>query len=785
MRAGVAVCLLAVVSADLPNHCLWNQVQGDWTFHMSKGDQSKGLKCSDEPQDFGSSRANFGLGEPNYTPSTKLKMKLSKPNKVSMLDSNGLEVHGTWTMIYDEGFEVRVAGQKFFAFSYYEKSGYGVKNVCHKTFPGWFHKAGSPDSKSWGCYHGTKDTPHERDVTTSDLRQMSTNLLDRTYTPEHKLVEHINQRPNGSWKAKVYPQFEGQTLRQLHKKGGMRLAKPPMSNQDADSLIELQAGSTETETDISNLPEHFDWRNKDGKNYVNPVENQGPCGSCYVHASMDALISRVRIQTKNKVQPRLSVENMLACNQYAQGCEGGYGYLVGKYIQDFGAHKVTNPIGSSGGAFWTAGDTDQKVKMKQCATSAADVRAEDYYYVGGYYGASNWKNMMKEIHERGPVVVGFNTNGWLYHYESGVLLDETMNSDSQEFEMFNPWQATTHAVVIVGWGEHKNHGKYWTVKNSWGQNWGEQGYFRIARGSNANVIESKPVGIMPTVGSTAHVTDLYYQFTMESTSELKSLGEEEQVEPQEQLEADTAEMVQTAEDVETDDTESDGQRACRDKCETAGWSHQAQPRLHQQCLEKCLDRFNQDPRKAAVSTSKSLALAAKRKRAAEAQAWKAKRDIKQAGAAAAHASKARKASLAKAINAQAQLHAAQVTQSISQKMSDWAADAPKSNVVAKNYHDASKAATQQLENSHDAVKKTHIALVKASKKVEVADASQHDANHLKSEAKKAWLAADSALLRASSDSSVVVKNLRGSDRSSNSETVKNLDAKAAKAGHKE
>ena len=262
-------------------------------------------------------------------------MKLSKPNKVTMLDSNGLEVHGTWTMIYDEGFEVRVAGQKFFAFSYYEKSGYGVKNVCHKTFPGWFHKAGSPDSKSWGCYHGTKDTPQEHDVTTSDLRQMSTNLLDRTYTPEHKLVEHINQRPNGSWKAKVptpthldctgcafnqllcqvYPQFEGRTLRQLHKKGGMRLAKPPMSNQDADSLIELQAG-TETEADISNLPEHFDWRNKDGKNYVNPVwpsdlcggeqlygqvENQGPCGSCYVHASMDALVSRVRIQTKNKV----------------------------------------------------------------------------------------------------------------------------------------------------------------------------------------------------------------------------------------------------------------------------------------------------------------------------------------------------------------------------------------------------------------------------------------------------------------------------------------------------
>lgn len=295
---------------------------------------------------------------------------------------------------------------------------------------------------------------------------------------------------------------------------------------------------------------------------------------------------------------------------------------------------------------------------------------------------------------------------------------------------------------------------------------------------------------MPTVGSTAHVTDLYYEFTMESTSELKSLGEEEQVEPQELLEADSAEMVETSEDVETDHAESmaesEGQRACRDKCEKAGWSHEAQPRLHQQCLEKCLDRFNQDPRKAAVSTSQSLALAAKRKRAAEAQAWKAKRDIKQAGAAAAQAVEARKASMAKAADADAELRAAQVSQSVSQKMSDWAANAPKSNVAAKKYHDASKAATQQLEKSHAKVKKTHNALVKASKMAQVADASQHDANHLKSEAKKAWLAADSALLRASSDSSVVVKNLRGgSDRSSNSETVKNLDAKAAKADHEE
>ena len=48
---------------------------------------------------------------------------------------------------------------------------------------------------------------------------------------------------------------------------------------------------------------------------------------------------------------------------------------------------------------------------------------------------------------------------------------------------------------------------------------------------------------------------------MESTSELKSLGEEEQVEPQEQLEADSAEMVETSEDVEADHAESMAERS--------------------------------------------------------------------------------------------------------------------------------------------------------------------------------------------------------------------------------
>jgi len=427
------------------------------------------------------------------------------------------------------------------------------------------------------------------------------------------------------------------------------------------------------------------------------------------------------------VQPKLSIQNVLECNEYSQGCEGGYGYLVGKYVQDFGAHKVTNPIGfteSPTKPFWGKADTDSRQGAK-CAASTPDVRAEDYYYIGGYYGASNWKNMMTEIHERGPVVVGFNTNGWLYHYESGVLLDETTNSENTEFEMFNPWQPTTHAVVIVGWGEHRDHGKYWIVKNSWGEGWGEDGYFRIERGSNTNVIESKPVGIMPTVGSTAHVTDLYYEFTMESSSELKSLEKEEEQglqldrkKQQDVAEDRTAAMLQTEESSLTDQAarEDSTHSACRASCEKAGWSHASSPPLHQQCLERCLSRFSKNPRKAAITTSQKLAAAAKRKRAAEAEAYKAKQDILKAGAAATVAAKLRKASLASAADAAAELHAAQVSQSISQKMTDWASTESKTDGTAREYHDASNDADLQLQKSHRRVEKTKDALKKSFQK---------------------------------------------------------------------
>ena len=75
------------------------------------------------------------------------------------------------------------------------------------------------------------------------------------------------------------------------------------------------------------LPEEFDWRNVDGKNYVSPIRNQGSCGSCYAFGTMAMFEARVRIMSNGSVTPVFSTQDIVSCSEYSQGCEGGR-YLI-------------------------------------------------------------------------------------------------------------------------------------------------------------------------------------------------------------------------------------------------------------------------------------------------------------------------------------------------------------------------------------------------------------------------------------------------------------------------
>jgi len=87
--------------------------------------------------------------------------------------------------------------------------------------------------------------------------------------------------------------------------------------------------------------------------------------------------------------------------------------------------------------------------------------------------------MMQEIFQRGPISAGIADPALLktYKAEDGVYCDETDD------------HTVTHVVSIVGYGVLDGT-NYWLVRNSWGHEYGDQGFFKVCRGVNNIDIES-------------------------------------------------------------------------------------------------------------------------------------------------------------------------------------------------------------------------------------------------------------------------------------------------------
>lgn len=227
------------------------------------------------------------------------------------------------------------------------------------------------------------------------------------------------------------------------------------------------------------MPESFDWRDVNGENYVSPVRNQGSCGSCYAFATLSMLESRLRIATNNTEKKVLSPQQIIDCSKYSQGCEGGFAFLVSKYGQDFGIVEENC--------------YSYMATTRECHEKCKDrTYTYQFQYVGGYYGGSNAENMQLELVKNGPISVGFQVFSDFFSYSHGVYSHES-SSDAHP----DPFYSVNHAVLIVGYGVDKEtNKKYWMVKNSWGKNWGLDGYFMIERGTNNCGIES--IGLVAT-----------------------------------------------------------------------------------------------------------------------------------------------------------------------------------------------------------------------------------------------------------------------------------------------
>ena len=199
--------------------------------------------------------------------------------------------------------------------------------------------------------------------------------------------------------------------------------------------------------------ETFDWRTY---NVVNPVRNQGQCGSCWAFATTANAESVWAIHTGDLYD--LSEQYLVDCatgiGYFNMGCKGGNMDSAFKYM-------INNKQCNESAYPYTSGLTETKSRCHSCD--------EFTTFTSCYDVVTNNQAALKAAVLKNPVVIGIEADTYYFQsYSSGILTSSLCGT------------TIDHAVEIVGFGIDNNT-KYWTVRNSWGADWGEEGYFRILR----------------------------------------------------------------------------------------------------------------------------------------------------------------------------------------------------------------------------------------------------------------------------------------------------------------
>jgi len=211
-------------------------------------------------------------------------------------------------------------------------------------------------------------------------------------------------------------------------------------------------------------PASLDWRNHKGSNFISSVRDQGSCGSCWAFAVVANIESIYNVERSLTALARglpgfnyeldLSEQFLVSCSGAGDCAEGGWSDLAAEYVK-----------------------TDGIAREEYFSYLQADVPCgPQNTWVDEIVGIDDWGWVTLDVADReaiyaalqnGPINAYLTIYSDFYYYVSGI------------YEYTSGGVEGGHQVLIVGYSKA---GGYWICKNSWGVNWGENGYFRIKMG---------------------------------------------------------------------------------------------------------------------------------------------------------------------------------------------------------------------------------------------------------------------------------------------------------------
>lgn len=352
---------------------------------------------------------------------------------------------------------------------------------CCPDFWSHCHGIEEPPLPIITCYHegkgymlkGQKVTENCNDCTCSEINGRAEMVCDSDpCMVEEQLLDSVNNDAAATWRASNHTPFWGHKLAE-----GLKLRLGTLTPQKST----LGMYPLRPVYDPNKLPSRFDARQQ-WAGQLAPIQDQGWCGSSWAISTAAVASDKFVIMSKGVEHPQLSAQQLVACNSRGQrSCSGGYLDRAWQFIRKFGlVDEECLPYNSQ----------EQKCKMPRKGTlqgsgckSPQGIGRLERYHVSPAYRLGNETDIMYEILNSGPAQATMKVYQDLFSYNGGIYRKSRNVPEEYGY----------HSVRLVGWGIEDGI-KYWVAANSWGEQWGEGGYFRIRRGINECEVETFVIG---------------------------------------------------------------------------------------------------------------------------------------------------------------------------------------------------------------------------------------------------------------------------------------------------